>query len=73
MFARSISVRLKPNSVTEFIQTLENEIDPLLRKVQGFRATSHSLSPMELKQSQSVSGIGNRAGSAMAAEGATCW
>jgi hypothetical protein len=37
MFARSISMRLKPNSVTEFIQTLENEIDPLLRKEQGFR------------------------------------
>ena len=37
MFARSISMRLEPNSVTEFIQTLENEIDPLLRKKQGFR------------------------------------
>ncbi|MGA2363795.1 MAG: antibiotic biosynthesis monooxygenase [Candidatus Aminicenantales bacterium] len=37
MFARSISMRLKPNSVTEFIQTLQNEIDPLLRKEQGFR------------------------------------
>jgi hypothetical protein len=37
MFARSISMRFKPNSVTEFIQRLENEIDPLLRKEQGFR------------------------------------
>ena len=37
MFARSIAMRLEPNSVTEFIQTLENEIDPLLRKKQGFR------------------------------------
>ena len=37
MFARSITMRLKPNSVTEFIQTLQNEIDPLLRKEQGFR------------------------------------
>jgi len=37
MFARSISMRLKPHSVTEFIQTLQNEIDPLLRKEQGFR------------------------------------
>jgi hypothetical protein len=37
MFARSIAVRLKPNSVAEFIQTLENEIDPPLRKQQGFR------------------------------------
>ena len=37
MFARSIAMRLKPNRVTEFIQTLQNEIDPLLRKEQGFR------------------------------------
>jgi hypothetical protein len=37
MFARSISMRLKPNSVAEFMQTLQNEIDPLLRKEQGFR------------------------------------
>lgn len=37
MIARSIAMRLKPNSVTEFIQTLENEIDPRLRKEQGFR------------------------------------
>jgi hypothetical protein len=37
MFARSIAVRLKPNSVTEFMQTLQNEIDPVLREEQGFR------------------------------------
>lgn len=37
MFARSISMRLKPNSVTEFVQRLENEIDPLLRTERGFR------------------------------------
>jgi hypothetical protein len=37
VFARSMSMRLKPNSVTEFIQTLQSEIDPLLRKEQGFR------------------------------------
>ena len=37
MFARSVSMRLKPNSVAEFIQTLQNEIDPLLRKERGFR------------------------------------
>ena len=37
MFARSIAMRLKPNSVAEFIQTLQDEIDPLLRKEHGFR------------------------------------
>ena len=37
MFAHSISMRLKPNSVTEFIQTLQDEIDPVLREERGFR------------------------------------
>ena len=37
MFARSVSIRLKPNSVAEFNRTLENEILPLLRKQKGFR------------------------------------
>ena len=37
MFARSISMRLKPNSVREFIQTLQDEIDPVLREERGFR------------------------------------
>ena len=36
MFARSVSIRLKPNSVTELNTILENEILPLLRKLQGF-------------------------------------
>jgi len=37
MFARSISMRLKPNSVAEFNRALENEILPLLRKQKGFQ------------------------------------
>jgi hypothetical protein len=37
MFARSISMRLKPNSVAEFNRALENEILPLLRKQRGFQ------------------------------------
>jgi hypothetical protein len=37
VFARSISMRLKPNRVAEFTQRLQNEIDPLLRKERGFR------------------------------------
>ena len=37
MFARSVTVRLKPNSVTEFNRTLEKEILPLLQKQKGFR------------------------------------
>jgi heme-degrading monooxygenase HmoA len=37
MFARSISMRLKRNSVAEFNKTLENEVLPLLQKQKGFQ------------------------------------
>ena len=37
MFARSVYIRLKPNSVAEFNWALENVILPLLRKQKGFR------------------------------------
>ena len=37
MFARSISVHLKPNSVADFTQLIEKETLPTLRKQKGFR------------------------------------
>ena len=37
MFARNVSMRLKPNGITDFTRTLENEIIPLLRKQKGFQ------------------------------------
>jgi heme-degrading monooxygenase HmoA len=37
MFARSVTVRLKPNSVAEFNRTFEKEILPLLQRQKGFR------------------------------------
>ncbi len=37
MFARSVSMRLKPNNVAEFNTTLENEVLPLLQKQTGFQ------------------------------------
>ena len=37
MFARHVSMHLKPNTRAEFAQTIENEIIPLLRKQNGFR------------------------------------
>jgi heme-degrading monooxygenase HmoA len=37
MFARSVSMRVKPNSLTEFNKTLENEILPLLQTQKGFQ------------------------------------
>ncbi len=37
MFARTVSLHLKPNSITAFTQTIENDIIPLLRKQPGFQ------------------------------------
>jgi hypothetical protein len=37
MFARRVSMHLKPNSVSELTQRLEKEIIPLLRKQKGFQ------------------------------------
>lgn len=37
MIARNVTMRLKPNTVAEFTQTLEKEIIPLLRKQKGFQ------------------------------------
>jgi len=37
MFARSVTMRLKPNTVSEFNKTLEKEVLPLLQKQKGFR------------------------------------
>jgi hypothetical protein len=37
MFARHVSLHLKPNSVREFTDTIDKEITPLLRKQKGFQ------------------------------------
>ena len=37
MFARHVSMHLKPNTRAEFTQTIENEILPLLKKQHGFQ------------------------------------
>jgi hypothetical protein len=37
MYARRVSVDLKPNTKAEFTQKLEKEILPLLRKQKGFQ------------------------------------
>jgi hypothetical protein len=36
MYARNVTMHLKPNTVGEFTQTLEKDILPLLRKRTGF-------------------------------------
>jgi hypothetical protein len=37
MFARRISIQLKPNTLAEFTRTVEKDIVPLLRKQPGFQ------------------------------------
>lgn len=37
MFARNVSIKLKPNTLNDFNQTFEKEIVPILRTQTGFR------------------------------------
>ena len=37
MFARKLSIHLKPNTLDEFTKTVENDVVPLLRKQAGFQ------------------------------------
>jgi hypothetical protein len=37
MYARNVSLSLKPNTATEFTQTFEKDILPMLRKQNGFK------------------------------------
>ena len=37
MFARNVTVRIKPNGVADFNRTMEKEVLPLLQKQKGFR------------------------------------
>jgi heme-degrading monooxygenase HmoA len=45
MFARSVTIRLKPNSVAEFNRTMEKDILPLLQKQKGFRDEISLIAP----------------------------
>ena len=37
MFARNVSIHIKPNTLSEFLKAMEKEIVPLLRKQRGFQ------------------------------------
>ena len=37
MFARSVSLHLKPNRVEEFTRIIENEVIPMIRGLKGFQ------------------------------------
>ena len=45
MFARNVSIRLKPNSSAAFTKQIENETIPTLRKQQGFQGELTFLAP----------------------------
>ena len=45
MFARNVSIRLKPNSSVAFTKEIENETIPMLRKQQGFQGELTFLAP----------------------------
>jgi hypothetical protein len=49
MFARRVSMELKPNSVAEFTQRIEKDILPLLRKQTGFHDEITFVGPGETK------------------------
>jgi hypothetical protein len=37
MFARNVSIHLKPNALSDYTRTFEKEVLPLLRKQNGFK------------------------------------
>ena len=45
MFARNVSIRLKPNSSVAFTKQIETETIPTLRKQQGFQGELTFLAP----------------------------
>jgi hypothetical protein len=45
MFARIVSIQLKPNSATDFTQLIEKEVLPLLQKQEGFHDEMTFLAP----------------------------
>lgn len=49
MFARKVSMNLKPHSLAEFTQRLEKQIIPLLRKQNGFQDEISFVGPGETK------------------------
>lgn len=49
MFARRVSIQLKPNSIPEFTQRIDKDILPLLRKQAGFQGEIMFVAPGETK------------------------
>jgi hypothetical protein len=49
MFARKVSMNLKPHSAAEFTQRIERDVLPLLRKQKGFHDEISFVGPGEMK------------------------
>jgi hypothetical protein len=45
MFARRVSMHLKPNSVTQFTEKEEKEVIPVIRQQKGFQGLTAFVSP----------------------------
>jgi hypothetical protein len=45
MFARNVSINLRPNTLSDFLKTMENEIVPLLRTQKGFQRRNDAIDP----------------------------
>ena len=61
MFARIVSMRLKPNMTAEFTQTIEKRVLPILRRQRGFRDEITFITQVERKLWESAYGIhGNK-------------
>ena len=54
MFARKVSMHLKPNSVAEFTQRVEKDVLPLLRKQKGFKDEITCVTPGRSVRNQFV-------------------
>jgi len=54
MFARTVRMELKPNSVTEFTTLLEKDVIPTLRKQHGFK-DEIALVPTDGKEAVAIS------------------
>lgn len=48
MFARNVSVHLKPSMLNEYTKTLQNDVLPLLRKQKGFQNEISFCNPASL-------------------------
>jgi len=61
MFARKVSMHLKPDGVAEFTRKLEKDVIPLLRKQNGFQDEITFVATDRKEAFESVCGTGRRA------------